>query len=132
MLQIIPLTAKTPAAATFCKFAISRDLRHDEKIVDEHGLKDAVGYVNLHGGVQKGMKRMAQDQNRAGSSNPGVQAQQRPGGGGGGGAPGGGGGGGQRPGGGGPGGGGGGGGQKPGGGGGGGGPKPGGGSPGGR
>src|SRR2546428_14122785 len=79
-----------------------------KKIVDEHGLKDAVGYGNLHGGVQKGMKRMAQDQNRAGSSNPGVQAQQRPGGGGGGGAPGGGGGGGgQRPGGGGPGGGGG-------------------------
>ena len=29
----------------------SRDLRHHEKNVDEHGLKDAVRYANLHGGA---------------------------------------------------------------------------------
>ena len=39
------------AAATDRKFVSSRDLRHHEKNVDEHGLKDAVRYANLHGGA---------------------------------------------------------------------------------
>ena len=49
--QIIPLRRGTSAAATDRKFVFSRDLRHLEKIVDEHGLKDAVRYTNLHGGA---------------------------------------------------------------------------------